>query len=57
MVLKNLLANAVCFTDQGRILFGVRHRRGNILFEVHDKGIGIVAAQLNSVFLTSAPME
>jgi two-component system, sensor histidine kinase len=49
-ILRNLLANAIRFTDQGRILFGARRSHGNLLLEVHDTGIGIDADQLTSIF-------
>ena len=49
-VLRNLLANAVRYTKQGRILFGVRRRAGSLRIEVWDTGIGIADSQLDRIF-------
>ena len=49
-VLRNLLANAVRYTKQGRILFGVRRRAASLRIEVWDTGIGIADSQLDRIF-------
>ncbi|SAL17346.1 PAS/PAC sensor hybrid histidine kinase [Caballeronia udeis] len=50
-VLLNLLANAVKFTDTGRVsLLVTRTAAGAVRFEVRDTGIGIPPDQLRSVF-------
>jgi len=50
-VLLNLLANAVKFTDLGQVSLSVRFAPPTRLrFEVQDTGIGIGAAQLESIF-------
>jgi signal transduction histidine kinase len=50
-VLKNLMANAVKFTEQGRVHLRVRILPGERLaFEVHDTGIGIARDQLEVIF-------
>jgi signal transduction histidine kinase/CheY-like chemotaxis protein len=40
-ILRNLLANAVKYTERGRILLGVRRRGGNLRLQVIDTGAGI----------------
>jgi len=50
-VLLNLLANAVKFTDRGRVgLHVTRAATGAVRFEVRDTGIGISPDQLATVF-------
>lgn len=50
-LLQNLLANAVRYTDSGRIaLRGVLDRRGIALIEVEDSGIGIPQAMQERIF-------
>ncbi|MGV2292554.1 ATP-binding protein [Trinickia sp. YCB016] len=50
-VLLNLLANAVKFTQRGRITLRVtRSSFGTARFEVRDTGIGIAADQLETIF-------
>ena len=56
-VLINLLGNAVKFTDQGSITFGVRRRtttdreRALLRFEVIDTGCGISAENIDAIFM------
>ncbi|MBF0194814.1 MAG: AAA family ATPase [Magnetococcales bacterium] len=40
-ILRNLIANAINYTHQGRVLLGVRHLNGMVRVEVWDTGIGI----------------
>ncbi len=50
-ILKNLLANAVKFTEHGKVSLHVRAGgRGRIRFEVCDSGIGIAREQLQVIF-------
>ena len=49
-ILRNLLSNAVRYTDRGRILFGCRHRDGAIRIEVWDTGRGIEPAAQSMIF-------
>lgn len=49
-ILRNLIDNAVKFTENGKILLGCRHRSGRLYFELHDTGIGIPADQVDRVF-------
>ncbi|MBH03487.1 MAG: hypothetical protein CMP08_05110 [Xanthomonadales bacterium] len=49
-ILQNFLSNAVRYTDQGRVLIGVRHRASQIRIEIWDTGPGIESDQLASIF-------
>ncbi|MDR6709265.1 two-component system CheB/CheR fusion protein [Novosphingobium sp. 1748] len=49
-MIRNLLGNAIKYTNHGRILLGCRRRGEKLLVEVWDSGIGIAADQLQSIF-------
>ncbi|WP_431859002.1 PAS domain-containing hybrid sensor histidine kinase/response regulator [Azospirillum sp.] len=49
-VVRNLLANAIRYTKEGRVLFGVRRRRKALRIEVWDTGIGIAENQIDRIF-------
>ncbi|MCF8218223.1 MAG: PAS domain S-box protein [Bacteroidales bacterium] len=49
-VLKQLLQNAIKFTDNGRVYFGYSWQNGNIEFFIRDTGVGIAHDKLKSVF-------
>ncbi|MDG2516235.1 hybrid sensor histidine kinase/response regulator [Lysobacter soli] len=49
-VLQNFLANAVRYTPQGSVLFGVRRDGDGLRIEVHDTGPGIAPAQQAAIF-------
>lgn len=49
-VLQNFLANAVRYTERGRILLGVRRERGALRIEVWDQGPGIAAEHQQVIF-------
>jgi PAS domain S-box-containing protein len=49
-MIRNLLSNAVRYTDRGRILLGVRRTGENVRIEVWDSGLGITEDQLPYIF-------
>ncbi len=49
-MLRNLLSNAMKFTDHGNILLGCRRRAGTLHIEVWDTGIGIPNKELKAIF-------
>jgi two-component system CheB/CheR fusion protein len=49
-MLRNLLSNAVRYTDRGRILLGRRRRGDRLRIEVWDTGVGIADAQAPRIF-------
>ncbi|MBC7801812.1 MAG: PAS domain-containing protein, partial [Gemmatimonadaceae bacterium] len=49
-MVRNLLANALKYTEHGRILLGCRRQGGLLRIEVWDTGIGIPDGQLGAIF-------
>ena len=49
-MLRNLVGNALKYTDHGRVLLGCRRRGGMLAIEVWDTGIGIPETELEAVF-------
>jgi PAS domain S-box-containing protein len=49
-MIRNLLSNAIRYTDRGKILMGCRRAGGKIRIEIWDTGIGIPVDQLPHVF-------
>lgn len=49
-LLRNLLINAVRYTEKGGILIGCRYRGGKVAIQVWDTGIGIAPDKTRSVF-------
>jgi signal transduction histidine kinase/CheY-like chemotaxis protein len=49
-VIRNLVANAVRYTDQGAVVISARLRAGRVLVRVGDTGIGIPPDMLETVF-------
>lgn len=50
-IVRNLVANAVRYTDRGGILIAVRHRGGGLRLDVIDSGRGIPDERLEEIFL------
>jgi CheY-like chemotaxis protein/anti-sigma regulatory factor (Ser/Thr protein kinase) len=49
-IIRNLLENALRYTDQGHILLGCRRRGDKVLIQIHDTGAGIPAEHLERIF-------
>lgn len=49
-IVRNLLANALRYTTEGGVVFGVRRRNGLLWVEVHDTGPGIAEADRRRIF-------
>ncbi|TFH71505.1 response regulator [Gammaproteobacteria bacterium LSUCC0112] len=51
-ILQNLLSNAIRYTQQGRIVCGIKRRAGNTIeLQVWDTGKGIPAEKFNEIFM------
>lgn len=50
MLLRNLVSNALRYTESGGVLIAVRKRQGQRCIEVWDSGIGIAAAHHELIF-------
>ncbi len=49
-ILRNLVSNAIRYTDDGGVLVSCRPRGGQLLLQVWDSGIGISEASLPRIF-------
>ena len=49
-MLRNLISNALKYTQRGRVLVGCRRRQGNLRIEIWDTGIGIPQSELKAIF-------
>ena len=49
-MIRNLLSNALKYTQRGRVLVGCRRRQGKLRIEIWDTGIGIPASELQAIF-------
>ena len=50
VMVRNLVSNAVRFTDRGRVLLGCRRVRDKVRIEVWDSGVGIMGDQVPFIF-------
>ncbi|MBI1193492.1 MAG: response regulator [Bacteroidetes bacterium] len=50
-IIRNLLSNAIRYTDKGRVSVGCRKRGDELRIEIWDTGIGIPAAELENIFI------
>jgi signal transduction histidine kinase/FixJ family two-component response regulator len=49
-IVQNLVANAISYTLEGKVVVGCRKRGGVARIEVWDSGVGIPAGKLSSIF-------
>jgi len=49
-IMRNLLSNAIRYTDKGTVMLGARKRGENWLLEVRDSGVGIPIEQQELIF-------
>lgn len=49
-ILRNLISNAIRYTETGKIVVGCRRKRGVVVVSVCDSGIGIEKSQFNIIF-------
>src|SRR5271166_440550 len=49
-MIRNLISNALKYTQRGRVLVGCRRRQGKLRIEIWDTGIGIPESELQTVF-------
>jgi signal transduction histidine kinase len=49
-IIRNLLSNAVRYTEAGGVLVSCRKRGDRVMFQVWDTGIGIPEAEISTVF-------
>ena len=49
-ILRNLVSNAIRYTQQGSVLLGCRRQGNRISIEIHDTGMGIKPDEINNIF-------
>jgi two-component system CheB/CheR fusion protein len=49
-IVRNLLSNALKYTQRGRVLVGCRRRPGKLRIEIRDTGLGIPTSELEAIF-------
>ncbi len=49
-ILRNLVSNAIRYTENGGAIVGVRVRSGRAMIEVSDTGVGIAECQFEKIF-------
>ena len=56
-LVQNLVSNAVKYTNEGKVLVGVRRKGGSVSIQVLDSGIGIPASKFRTVFKEFARLD
>jgi CheY-like chemotaxis protein len=56
-ILRNLISNAIRYTDRGRVLIGCRRHGAKVTVEIWDTGIGIPPDRLAHVFTPFEQVE
>jgi two-component system, chemotaxis family, CheB/CheR fusion protein len=49
-ILRNLIANAIKYTANGKVLIGCRRHKDHLRIEIWDSGVGIDAVDLQAIF-------
>lgn len=49
-ILRNLIANAIKYTENGKVLIGCRRQKDHLRIEIWDSGVGIDGADLQAIF-------
>ncbi len=49
-MIRNLVSNALKYTQRGKVLLGCRRRRGLLSIEIWDTGIGVPSEELQAIF-------
>jgi two-component system CheB/CheR fusion protein len=49
-IIRNLLSNALKYTERGKVLLGSRRRDGKLSIEIWDTGVGIPEGELEAIF-------
>jgi len=49
-ILRNLVSNAIRYTQQGSVLLGCRRRGKQVSIEIHDTGMGISPDEMDNIF-------
>ena len=49
-MIRNLLSNALKYTQRGRVTIGCRRHAGHLRIEIWDTGLGIPEAELGAIF-------
>ena len=49
-MLRNLLSNALKYTEHGKVLLGCRRRAGFVSIKILDTGVGIPGSELQAIF-------
>ena len=49
-MIRNLISNALKYTERGKVLLGCRRREGKLSIEIWDTGVGIPKQELQAIF-------